>query len=60
VSIGALAFVGEMSEGANPMPLMRLLFVASVFVGLGLAGLVIAYAFLGTLLGLRVSVNEQR
>jgi hypothetical protein len=60
VSIGAFAFVGEMSEGANPMSLIRVLFVASVFVGLGVAGLVIAYAFLGTPLGLGVSVNEHR
>jgi hypothetical protein len=58
VSIGVFAFVGEMSEGANPMPLIRVLFIASVFVGLGLAGFVIAYAFLGTPLGLGVSVNE--
>jgi hypothetical protein len=50
--IGAFAFLGEMSEGRGAMPLIRLLFVASVFVGLGLAGLLIAYAFLGTPLGL--------
>ena len=52
VLIGAFAFLGEMSEGGGPMPLIRMLFVASVFVGLGLAGLLIAYAFLGSPLGL--------
>jgi hypothetical protein len=50
--IGAFAFLGEMSEGGGAMPLIRLLFVASVFLGLGLAGLLIAYAFLRTPLGL--------
>jgi hypothetical protein len=50
--IGAFAFLGEMSEDGGAMPLTRLLFVASVFVGLGLAGLLIAYAFLGSPLGL--------
>jgi hypothetical protein len=51
--IGVFAFVGEMSEGSGALPLGHLVFVASVFVGLGLAGLVIAYAFLGEPLGLR-------
>jgi hypothetical protein len=50
--IGAFAFLGEIGEGAGAMPLISLLFVASAFVGLGLAGLLIAYAFLGTPLGL--------
>ncbi len=50
--IGGFAFLGEISEGGGAIPLIRLLFVASVFVGLGLAGLLIAYAFLGTPLGL--------
>ena len=50
--IGAFAFLGEMSEGGSAMPLIHLLIVASAFVGLGLAGLLIAYAFLETPLGL--------
>lgn len=50
--IGALAFWGEISEGRSALPIGRLLFVASVFIGLGLAGLLIAYAFLGKPLGL--------
>jgi hypothetical protein len=52
IAIGGLAFLGELSEGSGAMPLTHLLFVASVFVGLGLAGLLIAYAFLGPALGL--------
>jgi hypothetical protein len=59
VLIGALAFFGEMSEGGSPMPLSRLLFVASVFVGLGVAGLLIAYAFLAAPLGLGPRGREQ-
>ena len=50
--IGAVAFLGEMSEGGGAPPMGRLVFVASVFVSLGLAGLLIAYAFLGKPLGL--------
>ena len=49
---GASAFVGEMSEGGPALPVSRLLFVASVFTGLGTAGILLAYAFLGTPLGL--------
>jgi len=51
-SIGMGAFIGEMSEGGGSVPLNRMPFVASAFVGLGLAGLLIAYAFLGTTLGI--------
>jgi len=51
--IGALAFAGEVSEGSGTPALARLVFVASVFVGLGLGGIVIAYAFLGEALGLQ-------
>ena len=50
--IGACVFVGEMAEGSG-VPMNRLVFVASVFVGLGLAGFLIAYAFLQEPLGLR-------
>lgn len=50
--IGAFAFLGEMTEGGGGFAVLRLLFVASVFIGLGIAGFVIAYAFLGRPLGL--------
>jgi hypothetical protein len=50
--IGAFVFLGEMSEGGGAPPMGRLVFVASVFISLGLAGLLIAYAFLGKPLGL--------
>lgn len=50
---GVAAFLGEMSEGVPGFSLARLLFVAAVFVGLGLGGLLIAYAFLARPLGLR-------
>jgi hypothetical protein len=52
VVIGTFAFVGEMAEAGPPAPVSQLLLVASVFVGLGAAGLVVAYAFLGGPLGL--------
>jgi hypothetical protein len=52
VLIGAFAFLGEISEGAGLIPSISLLSVASVFIGLGAAGLLIAYAFLGSPLGL--------
>ncbi len=52
IVIGVFVFLGEISEGSGSMPLVRLLFVASVFIGLCLAGLFIAYAFLGAPLGL--------
>lgn len=48
---GTAAFLGEMTEGP-PGPTARLLLVASVFIGLGTAGLVLAYAFLADPLGL--------
>jgi hypothetical protein len=50
--IGAVAFLGEISEGGGAQPMGRLVFVASVFISLGLAGLLIAYALLGKPLGL--------
>ena len=51
--IGVLAFAGEVSEGSGAPALCRFVFVGSVFVGLGLGGIVIAYAFLGKPLGLQ-------
>lgn len=52
IMVGVFAFAGEMSDASSTMPLLRLAFVALVFVGLGVAGLLIAYAFLGKPLGL--------
>jgi len=50
--VGACAFLGEIGESSGAVPMSRLAFVASVFVGLGLAGFLIAYAFLREPLGL--------
>ena len=59
--VGGFAFIGEMGEGAGAMPLFRVLLVACVFVGLGIGGIVIAYALLATPLGLQVATrNEPR
>ncbi len=52
VAIGAMAFLGEASEGGTSLPIVRRIVVASVFVGLGLAGIVMAYALLGGPLGI--------
>ena len=49
--VGLAAFIGEMSEGDLP-PISRLLFVGSVFTCAGIAGIAIAYGFLGAPLGL--------
>lgn len=48
---GACAFAGEMIEGGL-LPVGRLVFVGSIFVAAGIAGLAIGYAFLGAPLGL--------
>jgi hypothetical protein len=50
--VGAFAFLGEMNEGGGSLPLIRLVFVASVFLGTGLSGILVAYALLGAPLGL--------
>lgn len=52
VLFGVFAFLGEMSEGTGAPPLGRALLVASVFLGLATAGMLVAYAFLGKPLGL--------
>lgn len=49
--VGAIAFLSEMSEGGATPPLAKLLFVAAVYVGLGVVGLLIGYASLGRILG---------
>ncbi len=50
--IGALIFAAELREGMT-LPLARVLLVATVYVGLTIAGLSIAYGFLATPLGLK-------
>jgi hypothetical protein len=49
--MGAAAFLGEMNEGGPNPPLRQLLFVAAVYLGLGMVGLLIGYASLARLLG---------
>lgn len=51
LTVGAIAFLGEMSEGGATPPLAQLLFVAAVYLGLGMVGLLIGYASLGRILG---------
>lgn len=50
--IGACAFLGEIAEGSGAVPISHLTLVASVFIGLGVAGFLIAYVFLREPLGL--------
>ncbi len=51
--IGAWLFIAEMTEGGGPMSALRFrVFVASVYIGLTIAGLLIAVAFLKRPLGL--------
>ncbi|HEY3988063.1 MAG TPA: hypothetical protein VGM02_02110 [Acidobacteriaceae bacterium] len=57
--VGAVAFLGEMSEGGATPPFGRLLFVAAVFLGLGMVGLLIGYVSLGRLLGFVVDGQFQ-
>lgn len=51
-SIGGFLALAELSEGGGAVQLGQVLFVSSVFVGLAIAGLLIAYAMLGRPLGL--------
>lgn len=51
-AFGASAFLGELSEGSSPNPIARVLAVAAVFLGLAIAGIAVAFAFLGAPLGL--------
>jgi hypothetical protein len=59
-TIGLCAFLAEMRDGAGVLPPERLKFVACVFVGLGLSGLLIAYAFLAQPLGLGPQADGMR
>jgi hypothetical protein len=51
VLVGVCAFVGELAEHTAGIPLRQLLFVGSVYTGIGLSGIVLAYLFLGMPLG---------
>ncbi len=51
-ALGVFALLGELSEGGGGRPSVRLLFLGAVFLGLAIAGLLIAFAFLGAPLGL--------
>lgn len=51
MAVGVFAFLGEMTEGSGTLPALRVLLVAAVFIGLAVAGLLIAYAFVAKPLG---------
>jgi len=59
MAIGGFFFLGEATEG-NGIPAGRVILVAAVFIGLALAGLILAYAFLGAPLGLTMSADPAR
>jgi hypothetical protein len=52
ILLGFFAFAGEVTEAGSAPSMERLVLVGAVFVGLGLAGNLIAYALLGRPLGL--------
>ncbi len=56
--VGVSAFVGELSEGGNLPATKQILFIGSIYVGLGASGLLIGYALLGRLLGFVISEPE--
>ncbi len=51
VLVGVCAFVGEVAEHRAALPMRRLLFIGSVYTGIGLSGIMLAYLFLGEPLG---------
>lgn len=57
-AFGAFAFLGELSEGSSAQPIARLLAVAGVFLGLAVAGVGVAFGFLGAPLGLSGSPRQ--
>lgn len=52
--IGVAAYAGELSEEKSLPPLSQIVFVGSIYLGLGASGLIIAYACLGRLLGFAI------
>ncbi|HUY80920.1 MAG TPA: hypothetical protein VMU92_04285 [Acidobacteriaceae bacterium] len=51
--VGVCAFVGEIAGHSAALPMRRLLFVGSIYTGIGLSGILLAYLFLGEPLGFR-------
>jgi hypothetical protein len=56
--VGAIAYAGEWSEGGIHPATKQILFIGSIYVGLGASGLLIGYASLGRLLGFVISEPE--
>jgi hypothetical protein len=56
--VGGTAYVGELSEEGIRPAVTQILFVSSIYVGLGAAGLLIGYAWLGRLLGFVINEPE--
>jgi hypothetical protein len=56
--VGAIAYAGELSEGGIHPATKQILFIGSIYVGLGASGLLIGYASLGRLLGFVISEPE--
>ncbi len=59
LAVGAFCLLGEASEGAG-IPSARIALVVSVYLGLGLTGLVVAYSFLRRPLGLFQEATQER
>ena len=56
--VGVAAYLSESSEGGTLPAVRQIVFVSSVYVGLGAAGLLIGYALLGELLGFAVKESQ--
>ena len=57
--VGGTAYLSELSEGGTLPNIKQILFVGSVYVGLGTAGLLLGYAWLGKLLGFVLNEPEE-
>jgi hypothetical protein len=53
VLVGLSAFAGELAGHSAAGPMRRLWYVGSIFAGIGLSGILLAYVFLGEPLGFR-------
>lgn len=58
--VGVAAYIGELNEAGIHPATRQVLFIGSVYVGLGVSGLLIGYAALGRLLGFVVTEPEPR
>lgn len=56
--VGVISYVGELSEGGSHPGVKQVLFIGSIYLGLGAAGLLIGYVSLGRLLGFVISGPE--